>query len=124
MSIVSLFFPPPDLPEDFERLCAALFSRLWKAPDLKRFGRRGEDQGGTDLLGTATGGVVCAVQCKRRDFGHRLTKREIRSDVKRVAEFNPPVDRFAVATSAKRSAKLQRYFVRRNQLHSRRKLFS
>ena len=48
---VSQQIPPPKNWQDFESLCADLWTKIWKDPDTQMHGRQGQAQYGVDVYG-------------------------------------------------------------------------
>lgn len=95
----------PKTEQDFEDWCLRIFSRQLDCPGLKKYGRRGQAQGGIDLIGHDKQGNRVAVQCKARE--DTLSIGDIRSDVETARGKHPQLIELAIATTAKRDAKLQ-----------------
>lgn len=117
-------YPFPENPEDFVSLCLRLYRKHWNVPNLQKYGRRGHSQSGTDLLGTDDQGRMCLVQCKHRDFHRSLSDKEVRDEVESVKNFETKVDRFVIATTAKRDPDFQNLAAAITQDHAQLGLFS
>ena len=124
MARMTLKYFFPENPSDFEVLMLRLFQRHWNAPQLRRFGRRGQKQLGGDILGPDEAGRMCFIQCKHRDIGKKLRLAEVEKEVVSAWGMTPPVDRFAVATTAPRDARLQQHVVKLSLAQRKRGLFS
>ena len=92
-------------------MCLALFQKHLPAPDLKRYARPGQPQEGVDLLGTDEDGRVCGIQCKLRNADKALTRAEVDAEVAKAKTFRPALQRYVIATTAKRDKELQRHVV-------------
>lgn len=112
----------PETPEDFETLCRLLFGKMWGI-DFQKYGRRGHKQHGRDLIGHA-GGKTCVIQCKHKDFHKRLTTKEVLKEIKKAAGHRPPIDKYVVATTAKRDCALQDLAIAKTREHESSNLFS
>lgn len=124
MATMTLYYDPPQNPEDFESLCQRLFSRHWNVPDLKKFARRGTKQCGIDLIGCDNQGGLCGIQAKRREPGNSLTKSELQADIESAKGLDPKIERFAFATTAKRDSRLQVFCVQKTAEHVKEGLFA
>jgi len=124
MPSISLRFPLPANPEEFEVLCLELYKREWKMRGLQRIGRRGHAQWGIDLVGVDDQGSLRAVQCRLHEEGKKLTATEVRDIVKKATSFNPPLNHLTIATTASRDPKLQILAAQISIDHVRAGLFS
>ncbi len=97
----------PKHPDQFEYWCQVLFSAKLRCRDLKRYGRRGQNQRGIDLIGQDDEGKWVGIQCKLRNDDRALPCHVIEADLERSDELAPSIDAFIVATTAKRDAKVQ-----------------
>ena len=121
---MTIQYPLPATPEDFESLCLRLYRKHWDVPNLQKYGRRRDNQSGGDLIGTDTKGRVCFIQCKRRDWDRNLRVREIEPDIEAARHLQPKVERYGIATTSKRDPRLQRYIAQKNAEHRAAGLFS
>jgi len=121
---MTLDYPFPATPEDFESLCLRLYRKHWDVPNLQKLGRRGDKQSGGDLVGTDKQGRVCFIQCKRRNYDRSLTAKEAEADIAAAKDMDPKVDRFGIATTSKRNPRLQKYIAKKNIEHQSSGLFS
>ncbi|HWM95241.1 MAG TPA: hypothetical protein VN493_31090 [Thermoanaerobaculia bacterium] len=103
-----LSLPPPRDWQDFEDLCCDLWSKLWSYPETTRNGRSGQAQKGVDIYGRE-GPDWVGVQCKYKDqlIAGKLTVKTIENAIVKARQFEPPLSRFVIATTAVRDAKLQ-----------------
>jgi tetratricopeptide (TPR) repeat protein len=103
-------WPPPSDWQKFERLCHALWQRIWRDPNAQMHGRAGQAQQGVDVYGTPQGETqLHGIQCKRRDpLLHRvLTEEEVLIEVENAKAFQPPLAELIIATCAPSDVKLQ-----------------
>lgn len=121
---MTIQYPFPAAPEEFESLCLRLYREHWDVPSLQKYGRRGDGQSGGDLLGTDSQGRVCFIQCKKRDWDRTLTQREIEADIEAAKGLHPQVQRYGIATTAKRDPELQAYVAQKNVDHRSAGLFT
>ncbi len=117
--------PPPVSWEEFEDLCLSLFRAVWRYPSAQKNGRRGEAQHGVDVWGRLPDGQWAAVQCKGKDAGYerRVTKAELRAEVKKALMFEPPLSSWTLATSGPKSAAVEAEARRITEEHWPRGLF-
>jgi tetratricopeptide (TPR) repeat protein len=100
--------PPPSNWQDFESLCADLWTRIWGDPATQRNGRQGQRQQGVDIYGRpGQGDSWAGVQCKLKGLGTALTQDELLQEAEKVRGFRPPLAALIVATTARRDARLQ-----------------
>lgn len=93
---------------DFEDWCVAVFRIALDAPGLSRFGRRGQRQGGVDLLGNTRQHKRIGVQAKLRNDGD-LTTEEIDADVAKALQHHPELDDLFIATTSSRDVVLHKH---------------
>jgi len=94
----------PSNENDFERLCLALYSRVWRDPYLMRVGRRGQKQRGVDLIGTREGRPA-GIQCKCY-HATTLSLAVIKDDIKKADDAGLNIDHLLFATTANNDANL------------------
>ncbi len=102
---------PPEHWQEFEKLCADLWARIWNDPNTQMHGRSGQVQHGVDVYGCKDGkGDWCGVQCKGKDgrYGQAVTERELKQEVKKAILFEPPISEFVLATTAQADANIQK----------------
>ncbi|MES2898665.1 MAG: helix-turn-helix transcriptional regulator [Pseudomonadota bacterium] len=100
----------PTEPSAFERLCHDLFAELWGDPNAQLFGRSGQRQNGVDIFGldNRAARALCGVQCKVRQLQDSgLSIKDIQAEIALAEQFTPSLERFLVATTARRDARLQ-----------------
>lgn len=107
----------------FEDLCCELWKREWNDPTAQRHGRSGQSQQGVDVYGRRDEGAYYdGVQCKA--VAKPLTETELQREIDQAKQFDPPLKRLIVATTAPQDAKLEKYCRRITQAHVEQKLFS
>jgi hypothetical protein len=91
--------PQPTDWNEFEDMCADLFSREWGDANAFRYGRQGQRQNGVDIYGAVK---TAAVQCKgRRHWPLReLKTSDIDAAVTEAKAFQHPISEFTIATTA------------------------
>jgi tetratricopeptide (TPR) repeat protein len=109
MSILGQQFSSPADWQAFERLCFALYGRIWGDPNAQMNGRSGQKQAGVDIYGHDREDRHTGVQCKGKNggYGSKLTKQELRKEVQNAKGFKPPLDVFILATTAPNDVTLQ-----------------
>jgi tetratricopeptide (TPR) repeat protein len=119
-------WPPPSDWQKFERLCHALWQRIWRDPNAQMHGGPGQAQQGVDVYGTPQGeSRLHGIQCKRRDplLQRVLTEEEVRIEVENAKAFQPPLAELIIATCAPSDAKLQAHARRITEDHAADGLF-
>ena len=108
----------------FEEFCLVLLRDHWKMPGLARFGHRGEEQHGVDLLDLGgTHPELTAVQCKHYEPTKYLPPADLSAEVEKALSCPHTIKHYLVLTTAKRS-KLTQLRVREiNVDHAKRGLF-
>lgn len=94
--------------DDFENLCAELWTLIWDATNTQRNGRDGQRQHGVDIFASVDG-CYHGIQCKLKDRTSRkkLSRREIEDEIKKAKSFTPKLATFIIATTASPDANLQ-----------------
>jgi hypothetical protein len=59
---------PPQNWEEFESICADLYTRIWNDDGTQKHGRQGQPQGGVDVYGRPDGKHYVGVQCKQKSI--------------------------------------------------------
>lgn len=65
MHNIPLEIPPPKNETDFERMCAQVYGVVFKDPNPKMNGRRGQKQGGVDVFVKSADIGRIGIQCKK-----------------------------------------------------------
>lgn len=112
---MALEYPRPGNDDAFEEFCLRFYRRLWKKDGLKRYGKRGESQDGIDIFDQLGRKPVWAIQCKHRESHKLLTKAEIELEVAKAEGSGLGLERFVIATTAKKSKKTQQVVLALNQ---------
>jgi len=122
--------PPPKGDDDFEELALALFREVWRDPNAKLHGRSGQGQHGVDVYGEDHFGKtgLTGVQCKQHGSATLVTDKalvaELRDEVEKAKGFQPALQRFLFATTARRSGTLQQEARDLTALHRKDGLFA
>lgn len=118
--------PTPKDWDEFENLCADLFSKEWGDRNATRNGRQGQRQHGVDIYGSPTTGGLAGVQCKgKRTWPPRpLTIAEIDKEVAEAKKFEPALSEFTIATAAAVDGPLQEHVRKITERHKQERLFT
>jgi tetratricopeptide (TPR) repeat protein len=119
-------WPPPADWQEFERITCELFSAEWECR-AKRHGRPSQPQRGVDVYGQPKGEAAWhGIQCKQKDnlAGTTVTPAELKDEVKKALNFEPPLAWFILATTGDRDAAVQDAARRLTDDHRKRGLFS
>jgi tetratricopeptide (TPR) repeat protein len=101
---------PPEYWQEFEKLCADLWGRIWSDENTQMNGRTGQAQHGVDVYGKKNKkGDWVGVQCKGKDgrYGQSVSDDELYAEVEKAKSFIPPLKEFILATTAPVDAKIQ-----------------
>lgn len=93
-----------DANEFEDMVCDVCIKRFGR--DFQRYGRNGQKQLGVDIISVDSKELIC-VQCKN----YVIIKRDIRTIIDKVMQFNNPISKFIIATSSSRDANLQNYII-------------
>ena len=118
-------YAPPQSWEEFESLCADVYSRVWKT-QLKKHGRQGQPQGGVDVYGQPDGKNYFGIQCKKKRKWppQDLTTDDIDEEVEKAKTWEPGLERYFIATTAPNDEKVQAHARELTETHRKKKLFS
>jgi cellulose synthase operon protein C len=94
----------------FERTCVVLWRSILKDPNVQTNASRGQKQDGVDLFGVRNEDTTRSVgiQCKLKGEGKRLTEKEVREEVRKAMNFQPPLREYFIVTTASDEGNLQR----------------
>ena len=100
-SPTSIEYPIPQDWQEFERLCRALFSELYRRP-FQRHGRLGQKQEGVDIFGYTADQKLFAVQCKGRagPIDKTVTQTDLDTAVQDADRFTKVISQFFLLTTA------------------------
>ena len=119
-NLSDLQIPPPDKGEKFEKLCLDLYKAEF-GNQTQRNGRSGQAQNGVDIF--APGAI--GIQCKKRDIiKGEITEKELKAEVQKAKDCQPPIKRFILAATCKRDAKIQKAARLISKEHQKQNLFS
>jgi hypothetical protein len=116
---------PPSSWDEFEDICADLFSLEWDYANVVRYGQSGQAQHGVDIYGMADG-EDAGVQCKSKRAWPptKLTIAEIDAEIKRAKNFRPKLNTYIIVTTAENDARVLDHVNRLSAKHAKRGLFS
>lgn len=105
----SIDLPPPSSWEDFEDICADIWTEVWGDRNLQRYGRQGQAQHGVDFFGTDKFGAICAAQCKGKQNWptKKLTVKEIDDEVQKAKSFPRALSEYIILTTAANDGPIQ-----------------
>jgi tetratricopeptide (TPR) repeat protein len=111
-------YPQPDNERTFEKFCLKFLQRHWNNAHLELYGKRGEAQSGIDIIDMSfSDGPFRAGQCKHHEANKTIPPSEIEAEVQAALEFDPPIDHFAILTTARASTQAQNAIIRINREH-------
>ncbi|ELS9252159.1 restriction endonuclease [Vibrio parahaemolyticus] len=123
----SLQIPAPNNWQDFEQLCADLWSAKYKSDNTQMHGRTGQSQCGVDCYGQIENTTDWfGVQCKGKDgrYGNSVTIEELNAEVNKAKNFSPKLKVFVLATTAQNDAQIQALARELTEKHQKEGLFS
>lgn len=125
-TIATSQLPIPKDWNEFEDICADLFSLIWNDHNTVRYGRAGQRQNDVDIRGQSPRGGIAGVQCKgKRQWPPvKLTTAEIDAEVAKALDFQPPLSEFTIATTALNDGPLQAHVDAITERHRAQGLFS
>ena len=105
MHSIPLEIPAPKNETDFERMCAQVYGVVFKDPNPKVNGRRGQKQGGVDVFVKSADIGRIGIQCKK--YTIRPVKWEdVLDEIAKADEFETPIKQLLLATTALADAAL------------------
>lgn len=102
----------PENWQDFESLSKILWGEIWRCPEIKKNGRKGQKQHGVDIYGIPEKETHCfGIQCKGKDdyTNFVLTEQEIDEETQKAKNFKPPLKKFYFATTANKDSVIEEY---------------
>ncbi|WP_407523731.1 hypothetical protein [Methylobacterium oryzisoli] len=117
MGQVTQVFQPPLYWQQFEDLTQSIVEMVYGVPTADKIGRPGQAQDGVDVYASRSRVGAVGVQCKRLDDldennhplpGGPISRKLLRSEASKAMEFQPALDVWVLATTAKRDAAAQR----------------
>lgn len=122
-----LQIPAPKHWQDFEELCADLWSAIFNSNNTQMHGRSGQPQCGVDVYGKIGGSNEWfGVQCKGKDsrYANALTVDELIREAEKAKNFEPPIQKFILATTSSNDVNLQRKARELTKENEKQELFS
>jgi Flp pilus assembly protein TadD len=118
-------YAPPQSWEEFESLCADVYSKVWQTK-LEKNGRQGQPQGGVDVYGQPDGTNYSGIQCKKKRKWppEALTTDDIDEEVEKAKSWKPGLKKYFIATTAPNDAKAQAHARTITEAHAKSGLFS
>jgi tetratricopeptide (TPR) repeat protein len=110
-------YPQPDNERTFEKFCLRFLQRHWNNPHLELYGKRGEKQYGVDIIDMECSTPFKAGQCKHHEPDKSIPPKEIQEEVDKALTFDPPLDHYAILTTAWASTQAQNAIIRINKEH-------
>lgn len=98
-----LEYPVPADEHSFQDFCLRFFRHVEERQGLVPYGKRGEKQDGIDLIDQWAMNPQIAVQCKRHEPHKKIAPASIRTEVKNAEVSKHPIDRYIIATTARKS---------------------
>lgn len=105
MHNIPLEIPPPKNETDFERMCAQVYGIVFKDPNPKMNGRRGQKQGGVDVFVKSASIGRIGIQCKKYTL-KPVKWEDVLDEVAKADEFKTPIKQLLLATTALSDAAL------------------
>ncbi len=102
---------PPNNDDLFEDFCCDLARDHLNMPGAQRFGRSGHSQNGVDIAGIDNVGIMIGIQCKKKNrlLKGKLTVTDVENEIKEALKFNPPLERYIIASTLPRDPELQSF---------------
>lgn len=105
MHSIPLEIYPPKNETDFERMCAQVYGIVFKDPNPKMNGRRGQKQGGVDVFVKSADIGRIGIQCKKYTL-KPVKWDDVLDEVAKADEFKRPIKQLLLATTAASDAAL------------------
>ncbi len=105
MHSIPLEISQPKNETDFERMCAQVYGVVFKDPNPKMNGRRGQKQGGVDVFVKSADIGRIGIQCKKYTL-KPVKWDDVLEEVAKADEFKTPIKQLLLATTAVSDAAL------------------
>lgn len=105
MHSIPLEIPQPKNETDFERMCVQVYGIVFKDPNPKTNGRRGQKQGGVDVFVKSADIGRIGIQCKKYTL-KPVKWDDVLEEVAKADEFKTPIKQLLLATTAVSDAAL------------------
>src|SRR3989338_10238337 len=108
-------FPKPKHDDTFEDIVRDIFIKLFNNPNIQKYGRKGQSQGGIDVIGFAgydyTKSELVGIQCKNHTVNISANKliAELESDLEKYDKSALDINKFIFVTSADNSDEVKKY---------------
>jgi len=99
--------PIPKSADEFEDITLDALKLGWNTQQLERNGRGGQGQSGVDICGKNYDVGRVGIQCKNY-YNTELTKNIIKKEIENAENFTPKINKYYIATTIPRDAKLQK----------------
>jgi tetratricopeptide (TPR) repeat protein len=116
-------YPHPDNERSFEKFCLKFLQRYWDNPQLRLYGHRGDTQLGIDIIDQSFSSPFRAAQCKHHEPDKTIPPAEIQEEVDKALTFSPPLEFYAILTTAKATVHAHNKILEINRKHREQKLF-
>lgn len=132
MGQITQFFQPPLYWQQFEDLTQAVVEIVYGTPHAEKIGRPGQSQSGVDVHAGRSRAGALGVQCKRMGDldennlplpGGVVTRKLLVEEIAKAKTFQPQLDVWILATTAKRDARIQEIARRIDRQNASKKLF-
>lgn len=120
---MSFRYPHPDNEQGFEKFCLKLLQRYWDNPRLRLYGHRGDTQLGIDIIDPSFSSPFRAAQCKHHEPDKTIPPAEIQEEVDKALTFSPPLEFYAILTTAKATVHAHNKVLEINRKHREQELF-
>jgi hypothetical protein len=97
--------PPPESPEEFEKIVTAAAQIKWKGTDFQRYGRSGQIQDGVDTYACVGQHAGIAIQCKNSASG--INFGIVKEEVEKATKFRNRISTLYIATAQPNDKHLQ-----------------
>jgi hypothetical protein len=111
---MAIQYPQSGNEYDFQDFCARLYRKVWNNESLQLYAKRGEKQFGVDIHDPVGTVPVRAVQCKHHEPTKPLKPTEIAAEVAKAEKWHQRLERYVIATTARKSRDAQDEVTRLN----------
>ncbi len=111
---MSFRYQQPSNEDDFEEFCLRLMTKHFKCTTLQLYGKRGEKQDGIDIIDIAGVKPLRGGQCKHHEITKTLAPNKLEAEVRKVIDFEFPLDEYYLLTTAKKSTGAQKRVIKLN----------
>lgn len=105
-SPIETFLPVPEGFQAFEKLVCTCANLRWDTKDFRLHASVGQGQLGVDVYGRDKDDRFIAYQCKNMPDG--ITMEIIRDEIQKAEAFEPAIEHYCIATSAKKDGPVER----------------